>query len=333
MSTDYLPFPTYSPSSFPVVEDAPEFDPERHLALEMPESTISLETFGYDRSTIEQCPTELAMTAPFSILSDAGVEALFDVGAVFKRVSTLTENHPDAAYIKPRGCAYSSRFVQSLWTCPRVNEFFSDIAGVKLAPHPLPSAGAAFIFAPDDPARTNQGWHLDSVNFACVIALNDPETLSGGGFQYYRGTQDEIAGLIGVSQAELRTTIGRLGCLPAENTITVKFPRAGHGILMQGNLILHRGEPLSAKASRTMFVPSYIAVDVSYPDVTNWREMSKWNSPTMRSEYVRHKAWRAKQLLERMTGDLLIDDDPAVFKKAIDLAMAELSEAETELGS
>ena len=53
----------------------------------------------------------------------------------------------------------------------------------------------------------------------------------------------------------------------------------------------------------------------------------------MRSEYVRHKAWRAKQLLERMTGDLLIDDDPAVFKKAIDLAMAELSEAETELGS
>ena len=39
VSADYLPFPTYSPSSFPVVKDEPEFDPERHLALEMPEST------------------------------------------------------------------------------------------------------------------------------------------------------------------------------------------------------------------------------------------------------------------------------------------------------
>ena len=270
MSTDHLPFPTFSPSSFPRVDDEPDFNPDIHLALEMPESTTSLEAFGYDRATIDQCPTDLAMSAPFSILSEAGVKALFDTGAAFKKIRKLTENHPDAAYIKPRGCAYSSRFVQALWTCERLNEFFSDIAGVKLAPHPLPSAGAAFIFAPDDPAKTNQGWHLDSVGFACVIALNDPDTLAGGGFQYYRGTQDEIAGLIGVSQGELRTTIGRLGNLPEENITTVKFPRAGHGILMQGNFILHRGEPLQAKAARTMFVPSFIAVDVSYPDVTNW---------------------------------------------------------------
>ncbi len=331
MSTDHLPFPGFSPSSFPIVDDEPPFDPERHLALEMPESTARLEEFGYDRATVGQCPTDLAITAPFSILSDAGVKALFEVGAAFKKIGTLTENHPDAAYLKPRGCAYSSRFVRSLWTCERVNELFSDIAGVKLAPHPLPSAGAAFIFAPEDPAKTNQGWHLDSVGFACVIALNDPDTLAGGGLQYYRGTREDIAELIGVSPGELRTSIGRLGDLPEKNTMTVKFPRAGHGVLMQGNLVLHRGEPMRAKAARTMFVPSYIPVDVGYPDVTNWQEMSTWSSPTLRAEYARHKAWRAKQVLERMTGELSIDDDPAAFKRAIQLALDELSEASAAL--
>jgi hypothetical protein len=44
---------------------------------------------------------------------------------------------------------------------------------------------------------------------------------------------------------------------------------------------------------------SFIAEDVIYPGVTNWREIARWNSPTIRSEYARHKAWRARQLLAR----------------------------------
>jgi len=331
MSTDAPPFLVNSPGRFPIIEDEPLFDADRHLSLEMPSGTITLDAFGYDESTIEQCPTDFAMTTPFSVLSPEGAKAMFEVGAAFRSVSTLTEGNPHAAYIKPRGSAYSSRFVRDLWSCTRLSEFFSDIVGIKLIPHPMPSAGAAFIFAPQDPARTNQGWHLDSVGFTCIIALNDPSELEGGAFQYYRGTGEEIAALIGVTKEELRTSVGQLGELPADNVVNVAYGRAGCGLLMQGNHILHRGEPLRASAPRTVFAMSYMVGDVKCPDVTNWREMSKWNSPTLRTEFVRHKAWRTKRLLEQLTIDLSLDDDASTYEKVIDLALAELAEAKNEL--
>ena len=330
MALEQLPFPAYQSTTFPMLESEPEFDADQHLALEMPDHITTLEAFGYDRTTRQQSPSDLAVTAPFSILSDAGAEAVKQVGAALKQLNQLTENNPEAAYIKPRGSAYSSKFFQSFWHCSRVTEFFSDIAGTALVAHPLASAGAAFIYAPAVPSKSNQGWHLDSVGFTSLIALNDPGSLEGGGFQYFLGTRDEVAALAGTSADDLRTSVGHLTELPTEKVVTIKYPRAGHGVLLQGNLVLHRGQPLRTPAKRMVFAVSYMAEDANYPDVTNWREIAKWNSPTMRPEYARHKAWRAKQLLESVSA-LAVDDDPQVLKSTIELAMSELSCASEEL--
>ena len=156
MTLEQLPFPKYQPTTFRMLEREPEFDADRHLKLEMPSSVISLAEFGYDRRTREQCPSELALTAPFSMLSDAGVEALRQIAVSLMELELRTESDADAAYIKSRASAYSSRFVQSLWHCPRLTEFFSDIAGTAIAAHSLLSSGLAFIYAPKDPRKTNQ---------------------------------------------------------------------------------------------------------------------------------------------------------------------------------
>ena len=224
MAFEQLAFPTYQPAIFRMLEHEPEFDADRHLRMEMPSSVITLSELGYDRRTREQCPSEPASTAPFSMLSNAGVETLRQIAVVLRELEPRTENDPEAPCIKSRACACSSRFIQSLWHCPRLTEFFSDIAGTAIAAHSLPWAGVAFIYAPEDPRKTNQGWHLDSVGpFTCIIALNDPGSLEGGRFQYFHDTRDEIADLVGTPVEELRASIGKLSELPREKVVTVDY--------------------------------------------------------------------------------------------------------------
>ena len=51
----------------------------------------------------------------------------------------------------------------------------------------------------------------------------------------------------------------------------------------------------------------------------------------MRCEYARHKAWKAKQILEQMVAGVSIDEDPIEFKRAIEQPMNELCRANEEL--
>lgn len=331
MAVERLSFPEFEPTTYAILDDEPEFDPERHLQLEMPEHIVSLDALGYDRTVREQSPTQLGVTAPFSVLSQTGVEAARQVSLAL-RDELLTENDPEAAYIKSRGSAYRSRFFRSLWQCPRMIEFFSDIAGTNLVVHPLSSVGVVVVYTPGDPGKTNQGWHLDSLGgLTNLVALNEPDSLQGGGFEYFYGTRDEVAALMETSPESLRKSVGKLTDLPAENIVTVKYPRAGCSVLIQGNLVLHRGEPLRARGDRMVFGTAFIAENVDYPDVNHWPEISTWNSPTLGSEYARHKAWRAKQLLERVSA-AAVDGDRTVLKQTIELAKSELASAGEALG-
>ena len=81
---------------------------------------------------------------------------------------------------------------------------------------------------------------------------------------------------------------------------------------------------------RMVFGTAFIAEDVDYPDVNHWREISTWNSPTMKSEYARHKAWRAKQLLERVS-EVAVDGDCEDLRQTIELAKKELASASEAL--
>ena len=74
-----LSFPPVSPDGYPVLASEPEFDPGKHLALEMPETVISLEELGYSAEEIAECPTSLGITSCFRVLSDEGAACLQEV--------------------------------------------------------------------------------------------------------------------------------------------------------------------------------------------------------------------------------------------------------------
>ena len=327
-----LPFPKRIPACYPPLDREPDFDPARHLALERPDLVYRLRDFGYSAGECAAHASDVAMTSPFRVLSAEGVTALRDVGEAFKRLHPPTEGHPDAAYVKPRGAAFSSRFIREFCRCSLLSEFLSDIAGTRLAPHTLPTLSAGFVYAPSDLEKTRQGWHLDSLGFALVIMVSEPGTLDGGAFEYFQGTVGEAAMLAGVDHpSRLRTTIGVKCELPVERIGKAAYPQAGFGLFMQGNLVLHRGEPLRRPAERCVFVPGFIARNLKFRDATNWPEIRQWRSPTICREFVRHKAWRARTKLDEIIDGLPLDGPAETLGAALDDVILEIDEARREL--
>ena len=287
-----LEFSSILSGDYPVIYNEPVFCANVHLALEQPESTLSLAHFGYSQSEIKEAPSQLAVSGPFRILSDEGVQAMRLVAAEFKRLTPRTESNPKAAYVKPRGLFYSSRFVRDLCTSVELGAFLSELSGTPLGAHNMPTLAAGMIYSPRTVEKTNQGWHLDTVNFASVVALHDSGELKGGRFQYFKGTRDEVAAHLGIEAHALRTSVGHLTGLPPGRVMSVDYPSAGFALFMQGNMVLHRGEPLQELGERVMFVPAFMSLDMRYPDHTHWPEIQRWNSPALENEYERHRAWR-----------------------------------------
>ena len=132
------------------------------------------------------------------------------------------------------------------------------------------------------------------------------------------------------ARVRLRTTVGAFPNFPAERIERVACAEAGFGLFMQGNLVLHRGEPLRKCAERCVFVPGFIARDLWFPDATNWPEIRRWSSPTIRQEFVRHKAWRARSKLDHTIDRLPFDGPSESFGEALADAISELEEARRE---
>ena len=94
--------------------------------------------------------------------------------------------------------------------------------------------------------------------------VSEPGALEGGAFEYFKGTVDA---------SKLRTTIGAFPDFPPERIARVVYLEPGFALFMQGNLVLHRGEPLRRSAERCVFVPGFIARDLRFADATNWPEI------------------------------------------------------------
>ena len=331
MAVPDIPFPASIPAIYPLIEGEPDFDPAVHLALEKPTHQVSLSHFGYDENVTGAAPTKMAVAGPLRVFSEVGVAAMRASARAFRQLNARTEGDPKAAYIKPRGSAYSSRFIRDFCACPEITTFFSEIAGVDLIGHPMPTVRSTLVFAPEDISKTQQGWHLDTVGFACVIALHDPAELDGGQFQYFEGTRADVARHCHCPEEDLIKSVGQLTELPSDKVQSLAFPGPGYGVLMQGNYVLHRGEPMARPGERTMFVPGYAVTDPSFPDVTFWSEIQRFNSPALVAEYARYKAWRAQTKLDSFIREVALDSNPAALRAALADAMQELTPLVDEL--
>src|SRR5690554_7735772 len=74
-----IPFPPTLPPGYEPLADEPAYDPAQHLALTQPERVVRLPELGYTPEEIAACPSDMAITSPFRILSEKGAAALRSV--------------------------------------------------------------------------------------------------------------------------------------------------------------------------------------------------------------------------------------------------------------
>ncbi len=308
-----ISFPESSPAGFTVLPNEPTYDPQRHLALEKPTEIRRLADLGYDNTVIAQCPTEVAITSPFRLLSEEGVAALHEVSLALQNYRKSCDRIPNMV----RGAAYRSAFVRSLCLCPIVSEFLSVIAGNSLAPHSMPSMLGHLNFAPEDISKAVDKWHTDTIGLDYVLMVTDPSQLEGGKFQYFNGTKEEGAAILKHEEE-----------LPSERIITAEFPGAGYAVMQQGNMVLHRATRLTRPSQRITMVNGYVSLDVRFSEQTRFPDMKSLDSPdVLFPEWARYKAWLSRSKLDALIKELPFTDDRAVICAALREAIADVEVA------
>jgi hypothetical protein len=103
----------------------------------------------------------------------------------------------------------------------------------------MPSQQVYINYAPEDLSKAVDTWHTDSIGLDCVLMISDPAGFSGGQFQFFAGTRDEAASLLG-SCPENLTAAASARDLPAGRVMGVQFPAAGYAVFQQGTMVVHR---------------------------------------------------------------------------------------------
>jgi len=313
-----LPFPERVPPGYQSLFAEPTFDPARHLALEPPQEVWRLSELGYTAEDVHNCASEIAVAGPFRLLSEEGTAVARSVAVALRKLAQTSDR--TAKYLA--GGVYRSKFLRDLCNCPMVTDFLSGIAGCALLPHSMPSQQLYINYAPDDPDQAVDTWHVDSIGFDYVLLLSDPRTFSGGRFEFFRGTQQEAAQLLGTDARGLTAANSR--DLPAGRVVSPVFPEAGYAVFQQGNLVVHRATRLEHRAERITMVPGLVARETRCPDPTK-NTVAAWGEPGIEEEFARHKAWlshaKLGELIEQLGSDARCGDVRAALRRSLDDAL------------
>ena len=335
MAATDTPFTRSSPPSTTlrswVRGEEPRYDPKVHLALDAPEWFVLLD---WDKGTLTEVRggakggmlapppplpgkrSNLAYTAPFQFLSEEGVRALRQV--LEDNMKHVRKDEVGRIPLSLRGMGYRSQFVRDLNTCPIANAFLSRLAGVEVVPHVYETSWGHTNIGVVGDTRAVDSWHIDSVNFVCVILLSDMTGASGGELEVVkRASFDEAFQLI-------RDTKNNV---PEKDLLRVAYKGPGCAIFMQGSNFVHHVTPVrNAKGPRISFVNSYQPRDPDYPDDTRL-SVFKNEPETCYYEFARHRAARAKSALDRLLLREGWESDPAKLAAELKTVAAQLADA------
>ena len=312
-----LPFPNVPPSGFPMLDREPDFDAARHLQIERPEEVRGLSALGYDEAAIAACPTPLAITSPFRILSDEGAACLIEVCRSLEPYARGIERISRMV----RGGAYQSRFLRDLCTAPELTEAVSDLCGAPMLPHTIPHQLGHLNYAPKEVGENVDKWHADTLRVDFVMFVTDPQSVEGGEFEWFEGTVEEVRALKEQGKA-----------LPADRIHSVRAPGPGWAVLQQGNMVVHRAKGLNTPGERITMVNGYVPADPAFPDFTRFDQLFLADPEHVASaEYARHAAWLGRERLRAGVEALGFTDDREALAAELEAVAAMLTGAAGEL--
>ena len=294
----YLKVPSEIPKGYVPLTEEPTFNPSRDLQLTNPTQSWHLSDLGYTKTEIDESGCSLAFTEPFRLLSEEGAARLQEVVRLLRsnfQGGGLERSESKSRLIYVAGGVYRSQFLRELCSSIDVSEFLSELAGIPLAPHSLPSQQIYINYPPNRIDEDIDRWHADSIGFDYVMMATDPSSFDGGEFEVFLGTTAEAAQLLGTEESKLnpRTTQE----LPSERVVRFEFPAAGYAVFQQGNRVVHRGRRLNEPGDRITVVPGYVSREPHSIDITDLNNISTYPEPAIGSEIIRHGVWRSVRKL------------------------------------
>lgn len=315
-----VPFPAELPPGYEWLDDEPAFDPDLHLQLEQPDEIISLADLGYGPDDIAGKATTMAVSSPFRVLSDEGAAVMLDVG---RRLRSFCRPAGERIERTVRGGCYRSRWLRDLCISPDVTQHFAEIYGASIAPHPMVVHLGHINYEPSRLEAAVDKWHHDTIPLDYVMMVTDPAATPGGRFEYFRGTKAEAA--------ELRA---RGETPPVDRIVAPNFPGAGYVIALHGDMVVHRGGPLTELAERITMVNSFVATDTSLDAQSRNRDLIGVDDPeTLYTEWAKNAAWRSRERLDALIESAGFDADIDATVAALEFAVDDVRTAIAEMRS
>ncbi len=252
-----------APPGYERLESDVTWDPARHLRLEAPEHVTLLDEWGGGAAG-PNALSPVAITSPFRLLSDEGVDRLQTICRELEQYSVGDERIAK----KVRGSIYRSEFLQGFYAEPQVLEFLRELAQAPIEPHPVSHHAFHINYAPDDLSKNVDQWHRDVIAFDYVLMVSDPRPMRGGRFEYFLGPVEEGRELIESGAG-----------LPPERVASPVFPGPGWAVLQQGHRVLHRAARLKERYPRITIVGSYWAPFPDREDPTDLETIVRVDGP------------------------------------------------------
>ncbi|MFK7918126.1 MAG: hypothetical protein AB8G14_08630 [Ilumatobacter sp.] len=313
-----VPFPEQLPAGYDWLADEPVFDPDLHLQLEQPTEILMLSDLGYTAEEIAGKATAIAATSPFRVLSDEGAAVMLDVG---RRLRQFCRPAGERIERVVRGGCYRSRWLRDLCISPHVTQHFAEIYGASIAPHPMVGHLGHLNYEPSRIETAVDKWHHDTIPLDYVMMVTDPAVTPGGRFEYFLGTKSEAAAL----RARGETP-------PADRIVAPSFPGSGSVIALHGDMVVHRGGPLSDLAERITMVNAYVATDTSLDAQSRNRDLIGVDDPeALYTEWAKSVAWRSASRLEGLIARPGFSRDMEAVAAELEWAIADVRDAIEEM--
>lgn len=266
------------------------FDEAVHLQLAQPKTVKTLQfddvAFPYGS---DGPPATFAYSEPFRLLSDAGVSACRRV--LHNEADLITQSQRS---LSQGGIAYRSAFIRDLLYSPAVCALFSQMANTPLWPNDMHQRSSQANYGQIGSGVQVDRWHVDSVDYVCVLMLSDVTGMQGGELQVLEVND----GAVRPGVVDARTI------WPADKVRTIRYPGPGYCIFMQGSRLKHGVTPVAtAREPRVTLVNSYSPLDVFAPDRTEPYVYDTDDHDVTSVEYARHKARRCQGQLQRLEAE------------------------------
>ena len=306
-----IPFPEEQPKGYHWLSGETLFDPKKHLALESPTHMLSLEDLGYTKEEIQDKASTFGVSEPFRILSEEGSEILLETARRLKPFSKRAGNRIENTV---RGGCYRSRWLRDLCTSQDVCELMASIFKTKVSPHTMPVHLGHLNYQPNKIEEAVDKWHHDTIPLDYVMMVSDPKTLHGGEFEYFLGTKMEAEEL------------SKKGKKPSRELVKSPiFPAPGYAVALHGNMVVHRGAPLTKPGERITMVNGYVSMNCMLDDQSRSRDLIGIDDPeSLYTEWAKHASWRTQNRLKTIIDPMAFNQDPKQVLEKLESAAKDL---------